>query len=75
VLCPSAEALSAREAERPKTGYKDGWTPVGFDALVRAETPKVGLWLDTSAMTVAQTVDFILAHPEATRAGLCEKSA
>jgi hypothetical protein len=38
--------------------------------MVRAETPKIGLWLDTSAMSLADTVDFILANPAASRAGL-----
>ncbi len=70
VLCPTPEVLAAREAERPKTGYRHGWTPEGFDALVRRETPKIGLWLDTSTMTVDQTAEFILANPAQTRAGL-----
>src|SRR5438552_9574997 len=48
VLCPSPQVLAAREAARPKTGYKAPWTPEAFDALMRAETPRVGLWLDTS---------------------------
>jgi predicted kinase len=69
VLCPSAETLAAREAGRDKSGY-GGWTPAGFDALVRAETPRVGLWLDTSAMSAAETVEAILANPDATREGL-----
>ena len=56
-------------AARPKTGYKAPWTPEAFDALMRAETPRVGLWLDTSDMTVAQAADYVLAHAAETRAG------
>jgi chloramphenicol 3-O-phosphotransferase len=67
VLCPSPEVLAAREAARPKTGYQGAWTPAAFDALVRAETPRVGLWLDTSEMTAGQAADHILAHPAQTR--------
>src|SRR5207253_1860167 len=70
VLCPGPETLAQREAGRGKAGYKGGWTPAAFDALVRADTPRLGLWLDTSAMSAEETVDFILANPRATRAGL-----
>ena len=70
VLAPAATALAAREAGRGKSGYKGGWTPEAFDALVRESTPRIGLWLDTSAMTVAETVEAILADPQATRADL-----
>jgi len=70
VLCPDPATLTAREAGRAKSGYKGGWTPETFDALVRRETPDIGLWLDTSALTLSETVDHILAHPEALRRGL-----
>jgi chloramphenicol 3-O-phosphotransferase len=70
VLAPSAGTIAAREARRPKTGYRGPWTPAAFDALVRAETPKVGLWLDTSAMTADETADYIIAHPGETRTGI-----
>jgi chloramphenicol 3-O-phosphotransferase len=70
MLCASPDTLAAREAGRGKTGYKDGWTPHDLDATLRAETPQVGLWLDTSALTAEQTVEAILADPDATRKGL-----
>jgi chloramphenicol 3-O-phosphotransferase len=70
VLCPSPETLTQREAGRDKRGYKDGWTPHDLDAGLRAETPKVGLWLDTSAMTPAETVAAVFARAGKTRAGL-----
>lgn len=70
VLCPSPAVLEAREAARPKTGYHGGWTPAAFDALVRRETSKIGLWLDTSDMTAQAAAEYILTHPAQTRAGL-----
>jgi predicted kinase len=59
-LCPSVEAVERRERGRPKTGY-DGWSPAGFDEFFRSETPPVGLWIDTTELTVDATVDAILA--------------
>jgi len=69
VLCPQAETLAARDAARAKTGY-GGWSAEAFDALLRAETPRIGLWLDTTGLTPDETVDAILADPQATRAGI-----
>jgi predicted kinase len=67
-LCPSAEVVAQREAQRPKTGYGD--MPVDeFDRLFRLETPRLGLWLDTSALTVEETVDYILEHLDQARVG------
>ncbi|MBX3064479.1 MAG: AAA family ATPase [Anaerolineae bacterium] len=61
VLCPSPEVVAQREAGRGKTGY-GSWTPADLDRSLRNETPQVGLWLDTSALTVEETVDSILAR-------------
>lgn len=69
VLCPRAETLAARDAARVKTGYQ-GWTAEAFDALLRAETPRIGLWLDTTDLTPAQSVEAILAQAGATRDGI-----
>jgi GrpB-like predicted nucleotidyltransferase (UPF0157 family) len=60
VLLPSPEAVSAREAGRDAEGYTH-WT---VEQLYRGfvdETPRVGIWLDTSAQTPPETVDAILA--------------
>jgi predicted kinase len=59
VLCPSPEVVAHREATRGKTGYGD-WTVAELDASLREETPRIGLWLDTSELTVNETVDRIL---------------
>ncbi len=61
VLCPSADVLAAREAARPKPGYGDGWEPEAFDRELRQHTPRIGFWLDSSDLTVDETVDRILA--------------
>ena len=66
VLCPSADVLAQREAGRAKTGY--GAITVGALArAVREETPKVGLWLDTSRQTVEETVASISRRLPAAR--------
>ena len=69
VLCPSPEAVAAREAGRAKTGY-GAWTPADLDRGLRADTPRFGLWLDSSGMTVGETVDAILERVAETRRGL-----
>lgn len=60
VLAPRPEAVAAREEARGKTGY-GAWTVEDLDAILRERTPEVGLRLDTSELTVEETVDAILA--------------
>lgn len=60
-LCPRPEVVAQREAGRGKTGY-GAWGVDEFDRLFRQETPRIGLWLDTSELTAEQTVDAILAR-------------
>ncbi|SCL67935.1 Adenylylsulfate kinase [Micromonospora eburnea] len=61
VLAPRAEVVAVRERDRPKQGYGD-WPVADFDAGFRADTPRIGLWLDTSAQTPEETVDEILSR-------------
>ncbi|WP_336212066.1 AAA family ATPase [Nonomuraea sp. LPB2021202275-12-8] len=61
VLAPDAATVERREKERAKTGYGT-WTVAELDEALRRDTPRVGLWLDTSAQTPAETVDEILAR-------------
>jgi predicted kinase len=61
VLCPAPEVIAAREAAREKKGYST-WTPDDLDHELRANTPRLGLWLDTSALSVEKTVEAILAR-------------
>ncbi|WP_141577731.1 AAA family ATPase [Actinomadura sp. WMMA1423] len=60
VLAPDPEVVAAREAGRGKRGYGDAWTVRALDAGLRRETPRRGLWMDTSTQTPDQTVDAIL---------------
>lgn len=60
VLAPSAAAVRAREDARAKTGYGT-WTVEDLDVGLRVGTPRLGLWLDTSDQTPAETVDAIRA--------------
>ena len=67
VLAPSVETVTAREVARRKTGYSDTLTIQALDEGLRTDTPRIGLWIDSSAMTVAETVDEILARLEEAR--------
>jgi cytidylate kinase len=59
VLRPSIGVLEARDAERrratEKIAYRGSFTPAVNDAHLAA-TPRLGLWLDTSAQTPEETV-------------------
>ena len=64
VLHPDVEVVVSRDHERTKrTGkvaYRPGeFSPAGLDRHLDA-TPRVGLWLDTSRQTAAETVRAIL---------------
>jgi hypothetical protein len=68
VLRPSVEAVAEREVARG-TGAYDAWRADGplVDAVRRfdewlAETPPVGLWVDSTDQSAEQTVDWILEH-------------
>ncbi len=61
VLAPEAEVVGVREAGRPKTAYRNGIDGIrDLDEEFRADTPRIGLWLDTSQQTAAETVEAIL---------------
>jgi predicted kinase len=59
VLCPTPAVVEQRERARDKVGYV-GFSPADLDGVLRAETPPIGLWLDTSDLSVAETVTAIL---------------
>lgn len=61
VLAPRADVVAHREARRAKTGYAGDWNVAELDRALREETPRLGLWLDTSDLTPTSTVDAILA--------------
>ncbi len=61
VLAPQISAIAAREQSRRKTAY-GVWGIKQLDDLLRHETPRLGLWLDTSNQTAAETTDEILSR-------------
>jgi hypothetical protein len=66
VLRPSLTVVRSREFQRFRTTGKmayrpDGFTPEDLDRELAA-TPRIGLWLDTSAMSPAATVEEILGR-------------
>jgi len=69
VLAPSPEVVMRREAGREKVAYRG--EPNGVEALdlaLRRETPRVGLWIDSSRQTPEETVEVILREaPDAAR--------
>jgi len=58
-----AEREAARHLARGKTAYKPGDEgPAELDAHLRQETPRIGLWLDTSEQSLSQTAEELLAR-------------
>ena len=58
VLTPSPAVVAEREAGRSKRAYGAGYTPHDMHAAL-ADTPRIGLWLDTSEQTPAETAQKI----------------
>ncbi|MDP4523606.1 AAA family ATPase [Bacillus halotolerans] len=54
VLAPRADIIAARESARKKKGYGD-ISIESLDAVLQSETPRLGLWLDSSEMTPEET--------------------
>ena len=61
VLAPHVSAIADREKNRGKTAYGT-WAITQLDDVLRHETPRLGLWLDTSSQTAAETADEILSR-------------
>lgn len=61
VLCPTPAVALERDRQRHKQTYSD-WTPDALHDMLMADTPRLGLWLDNSALTVDKTVDQIFAR-------------
>lgn len=60
VLDPNVRTLARRDADREKTGYGEHFPPDVLAGALRAATPREGLWLDTSSMTVDGVIEEIL---------------
>jgi hypothetical protein len=59
VLAPRLAVIESREAGRAKDGY-GSWTADQLDVLLRRDTPRLGLWIDSSDQTADETVDEIV---------------
>jgi hypothetical protein len=70
-LDPDAAAIERRERDRTGTAYDPGrWSVSGLQALLREETDRIGLWLDTTRQSAEQTVEAILTDLNASRVHL-----
>jgi hypothetical protein len=66
VLTPRPDVVATREQEREKSGYGE-WDVEQFCASFETETPRIGLWLDTSDLTPEETVEAILLRRQDAR--------
>lgn len=64
VLAPAPSVAALRDEHRHKRAYGTSWTPDELDASLRADTPRIGRWIDNSQQTVDETVDEILSYLE-----------
>jgi predicted kinase len=61
VLAPQPAAIAARETGREKNAYRS-WDIGRLDAVLREQTPRLGLWLDSSDQSPAETADEIMTR-------------
>jgi chloramphenicol 3-O-phosphotransferase len=70
-LDPDAAAIKQREQQRDQVAYgPDRWSVSGLQAILREQTDRIGLWLDTTGQTAERTVEAILANLDASRVRL-----
>jgi cytidylate kinase len=61
VLAPDSTAIASREAARAKSAYPaEGPGVAEWDAVFRRETPKIGMWIDSSDQQPSDTVEAII---------------
>jgi len=58
---PARARAADRERNRGKTAYGP-WAIEHLDTVLRHDTPRLGLWLDTSSQTPAETTDEIFSR-------------
>lgn len=63
VLAPSVEVVEAREQARGKVGY-GAWSAADLDRVLRVDTPKIGIWIDSTHQTPEETVDEIIRRTQ-----------
>jgi gluconate kinase len=70
-LDPDAAAIEHRERERDRIAYGPGrWSVSGLQALLREETDRIGLWLDTTGQSAEETVEAIASDLDASHVRL-----
>ncbi|HEY2331245.1 MAG TPA: AAA family ATPase [Acidimicrobiales bacterium] len=63
VLAPSADVVAQRESHRTKNAYAHGIDGLlRLDRALRGDTPRIGLWIDTSDQLPSQTVEEIITR-------------
>ncbi len=65
LLTPRLDVVRQRDSQRSEKQVFRKWSHL--DEVMREETPRVGLWLDSSELTAEQTVDEILRRAEEAR--------
>ena len=63
VLHPGVATLAQRDRARAKTGYGERFPPDVLAEALERDTPRRGLWIDSSLMSVDEVVERILASP------------
>ncbi|HEY2273846.1 MAG TPA: AAA family ATPase [Jatrophihabitantaceae bacterium] len=66
MLCATPAEITRREELRAKDGYGGVWSVAALYRIFDEETPRLGLWLDSTGMTPDETTDAILAAGDAT---------
>ena len=69
VLFADPDVLEARDRDRGKRGY-GSWSAAEFHRHVLEDTPRLGLWIDTSGLTVEATLDRVTSGLPAARVEL-----
>jgi predicted kinase len=62
VLVSRPDILAQRDQAREKTGYGEHFPPTVLASVLEHGTPRLGLWIDTSDMSVAEVVERILGE-------------
>jgi cytidylate kinase len=62
VLSPKPEVLAQRDRNRAKTGYGEHFPPSVLALALEHATPRLGLWIDSSDMSVDEVVECILGE-------------
>jgi hypothetical protein len=61
-LAPGVRVALERDARRPEKTVAAAW--VHLEEVIGKELQGIGLWVDNSGLTVAETVDYILERRE-----------